>query len=75
MNKVRQDEEKGYRERKVKNGYEYLGKNREGKAVYEKGNKLYREEEHRYLVRTNMVRYWKPNFEEANNENSRSNWN
>jgi len=65
MNKIRQDEEKGYRERKTKNGYKYLGENVDGKDIYEKDGTIYREEEHRYLVKTELE---KINFKEANDE-------
>ncbi len=52
MNQIRQDEEKGYRQRKARNGYTWLGVNEQGKAIYEKGGTIYREEDHRYLVET-----------------------
>jgi hypothetical protein len=53
-NEVQQDEEKGYRERKARDSYMYIGVNKNGKAIYEKDGEFYREEEHRYLVKTDM---------------------
>lgn len=57
-NEVRQDE---VRKPVGRNGYNFIGVTKEeGKALFEKGGQVYREEEHRYLVETedeNVIHY------------------